>query len=636
MFRFSSVSILLFLLLSPNSWAQIKVETPPEHTEWVRKHYTKQEYMVPMRDGVKLYTQVYRPTFSNEKLPFLLMRTPYQIKPYNSHEFREKLGPYPAFDREGFIFVYQNVRGRFLSEGTFLNMRPHTNESSVANDTYDTIEWLLKNIPDHNGRVGTRGISYPGFQAAAGMINGHPALKAVAPQAPIADWFWDDMHHHGAFALALAFRFFSFFGHEHDGTQTDWPERPEYGYADGYDFYLDMGPTRNADALFFKGKNPFWNKLKTHPNYDAFWQSRNLLPHLKNISANVLIVGGWFDSEDLYGPLKIYQHVEKNNPGINNKIVMGPWSHGGWVRTEGRMLGAWDFQYNTAQNYRENIELPFFLKHLKDKGDFQMDEALMFETGANRWRTFDQWPPKVETSKFLFDEAGGLTQTIPAKAAADHYVSDPKNPVPYTAEVTNSWGKAFMGEDQRLFGRRSDVLTYRSAVLTEDVTIAGPIEAHLYVSLQGMNEDYSLVANDQTLRDADFIVKVIDQFPNEIPGVDKEKDPAGYLKGGTQALVRFEAMRGRFRDSYEQPKAFKPGEPTLVKLPLQDVLHTFKKGHRIVIQVQSSFFPFFDRNPQKYVDNIFEAEADDYEMVRISIHRSEKFPSGIQMGLLKP
>lgn len=632
--RKTSSLFLLILFSVASTYAQLKVETPPEHEQWVRTNYTKHEYMVPMRDGVKLYTQVYTPTFTKEKLPFLMMRTPYKVSPYNSHEYRKKLGPYPEFDKEGFIFVFQNVRGRFLSEGKFVNMRPHTKQSSAANDTYDTIEWLLKNIPNHNGKVGTRGISYPGFQAAAGMINSHPALKAVMPQAPIADWYWDDMHHHGAFALALAYRFFSFFGEEHDGSQTDWPQMPEYGMADGYDYFMRLGPTKNADEVMFKGQNPFWNKLVAHPDYDEFWQSRNLLPHLKNISANVLIVGGWFDSEDLYGPLQIYKHVEQNNPGINNQIVMGPWSHGGWVRTQGRYLGSWDFQYNTAENYREHIELPFFMKHLKGKGDFQIAEALMFETGSNRWRGFDSWPPaKVEKQRYYLQ--GDSQLGVKKSEGADHYISDPKNPVPYTAEVTNSWGKNFMGEDQRQFGRRPDVLTYRSPVLEEDVTIAGPITAKLWVSLLGIDDAYQLKTGETALRDADFIVKVIDQFPDEIPGVDEDEDEEGYRKGGTQALVRYEAMRGRYRNDYTKPEGFKAGEVTEVSLPLQDVLHTFKRGHRIVVQIQSSFFPFFDRNPQKYVDNIFKAEAEDYEKVRITIHREGDHASYLEFGLLK-
>jgi putative CocE/NonD family hydrolase len=625
----------LLFLLPLSGLAQTRVETPPEHTEWVRENYTKHVYRIPMRDGVELYTHVYTPTFIKEKLPFILMRTPYKIGPYNSHEYRKMLGPYPEFDREGFIFVYQNVRGRFLSEGTFVNMRPHKPDSSAANDTYDTIEWLLKNIPNHNGKVGMRGISYPGFQAAAGMINSHPALKAVAPQAPIADWFWDDMHHHGAFSLALAFRFFSFFGIEHHGQATDWPVMPEFGMADGYDFYMEMGPTKNADKLHFKGENPFWNKLVAHPNYDQFWQDRNILPHLNNITASVLVVGGWFDSEDLYGPLEIYKSIEQRNPGISNQIVMGPWSHGGWTRTQGRVLGAWDFQYNTAQNYRDHIELPFFLKHLKDKGSFELAEAFMFETGSNRWRSFESWPPKVEKASWYFNADGVISRKKGASEGADHYVSDPDNPVPYTVEVTNSWGKSFMGEDQRQFGRRPDVLTYRSEVLQEDVTVAGPILAKLYVSLLGIDDAYQLDQKRDGKLDADFIVKVIDQWPDEIPGVDRFEDPEGYLKGGTQALVRYEAMRGRFRDSYETPKPFKAGEPTLVELPLQDVLHTFKKGHRIVIQIQSSFFPFFDRNPQKYVDNIFHAEESDYQKLRISLLRTKDQASAIEFGILE-
>jgi putative CocE/NonD family hydrolase len=416
-------------------------EGPQPIAETIRSSYTKFEYRIPMRDGVRLFTSVYVPNDRTRKYPLLMLRTPYSVGPYDADRYRETLGPSEAFARDGFIFVYQDVRGKYMSEGTFVNMRPHVakkkgrTDVDESTDTYDTIEWLLEHVEGHNGKVGLWGISYPGFYAHAGMIDSHPALAAVSPQAAIADWFWDDMHHHGAFILPLAFRFFSSFGKPRPEPTTEGAEGFEFETPDGYQFYLDIGPLKNLDEKFLKGEIEFWNHTVAHPNYDEFWQSRNIIPHLKNVRAAVLYVGGWFDTEDLYGPLKSYAAVEANNPGADNRIVMGPWPHGGWNRREGERLGTAEFGFKTSEWYREHVELPFFKQHLKGEGKADLPEALMFETGANRWRHFDEWPPpKLARRDLYLREGGALTWDAPEVEddVYDDYPSDPAKPVPYT------------------------------------------------------------------------------------------------------------------------------------------------------------------------------------------------------------
>lgn len=614
---------LLLCLAIPSAEIQ-----PDPLAAYVRSHYAKFEYQVPMRDGVKLFTAVYAPYDTSRTYPILMVRTPYAVRPYGADQYRTSLGPTEDFAFEGFIFVFQDVRGKYMSEGTFENMRPHrptsprpknTNEST---DTYDTIEWLLANLPNHNGNVGQWGISYPGFYAAAGMIDSHPALKAVSPQAPIADWFWDDMHHHGAFSLPLSFNFFSSFGVPRPGPTSERSPRFNHGTPDGYQFFLDLGPLANANKRYFQEKIPFWNAFVAHPNYDEFWQSRNLLPHLKNIKAAVMIVGGWFDTEDLYGPLHIYQEVEKNNPNISNTLVMGPWRHGGWSRGEGDHLGDADFGFATSIDFQKRMLLPFFNHHLKDKPAPSLAEANVFETGADRWRSFDSWPPKgLKETRYYLREGHTLNTRKPdasSDLARDSFDSDPHKPVPYTAEILNGWAKNYMVEDQRFSARRPDVLVYQTDVLTEDLTLAGPITAELWVTTTGTS--------------ADWVVKVIDVLPPDTP--NRTIDGREIVLGGAQRLVRWEVMRGRFRESYSEPKPFEPGKVTKVTLPLQDVMHTFKTGHRLMIHIQSSFFPFIDRNPQTYVANIFEAEEKHFVKATHSIIRSKAHPTAIKVGVL--
>lgn len=652
---------------------QTKLREEAERAAWIRVHYEKREARVPMRDGSRLHTIIYSPRKEGKRYPFLLRRTPYSVAPYGEH-YARRLGADASFEKEGFIFVLQDVRGRFMSEGDFVNMRPHIEAKSAeqideSTDTYDTIEWLLENVDNHNGKVGLTGISYPGFYAAAGMIDSHPALAAVSPQAPIADWYFDDFHRQGAFVLPMAFNFFSGFGVVRKGLHQDWPERLDHGTDDGYRFFLELGPLRNANEKYLKGKIPFWNAIADHPDYDDYWQARNLLPHLKNVSAAVLTVGGWYDTEDLYGPPRIYQSTEKHNPGIDNRLVMGPWTHGAWHRTEGDKIGAIEFEGKHSTYFRQQVELPFFVHHLKSGPAPKLPEALVFETGANRWRGFDSWPPAAATPKSLYlHENRQLSFDAPSRSgrgAFDSYLSDPHNPVPYTAEITSSWAKEYVVEDQRFAGWRPDVLVYESEPLTDSVTLAGLIEVELFASTTG--------------RDTDFVVKLIDVHPGRsqaaveafaskqkkelaerlaaeknlarLAGDDlatglaaaeadywqqqRSKRPVDRLSH-YQQLVRAEAFRGRYRDGYDKPRPFRPGKVEKISFKLWDQFHTFKKGHRIQVQVQSTWFPFIDRNPQSWVSNIFEAKAEDFIAVTNKIYRSKRYPSRLKVRVLPP
>jgi len=641
--RLASTRLVILVLLALAGSARAQAPAKPaapaapsdkaERAEYLRSHYTKFEYRIRMRDGVRLFTAVYVPNdaSASKRYPVLLVRTPYSTAPYGAERYGHLLGPSAAYEKEGFIFVFQDVRGRNMSEGEFVNVRPHLaakrgpKEIDESTDTYDTIDWLVKNVPGNNGRVGMWGISYPGYYTAAGAIDSHPALKAVSPQAPIADWFWDDMHRHGAFNLALAFNFFAVFGKARpQPTPSEEWERFEHGTPDSYQFFLELGPLSNADARHFKAGISFWNDIVAHPNYDTFWKARNLLPHLRNIKAAVLTVGGWYDTEDLYGPLHTYSSIEKQNPGISNTLMMGPWQHGGWMRTEGSSLGDVEFGFATSNTYLE-LSLTFFKHHLKGGEKADLPEAMVFETGANRWRRFDAWPPKnVRQARLYFQPKEGLAFTPPSASGTslfDEFISDPNRPVPYTAEINPGWAKNYMAEDQRFASRRPDVLVYQTEPLDKDLTFAGPLEADLWVSTTGT--------------DADWVVKLIDVNPGKLPGWAKADDEAGKKNHGSQqTLVRGEPFRGRFRDSYSEPKPFKPGEPTRVHFVINDVFHTFQRGHRVMIQVQSSWFPFIDRNPQTFVPNIFEAKESDFVKATHRVYRSTSNPSFVQVNVL--
>lgn len=608
-----------------NQAQEARVDPAKQRADYIREHYSKFEYRIPMRDGKALFTSVYVPNDASAKktYPLLLVRTPYSVAPYGADNYKAALGPTAEYEKEGFIFVFQDVRGAHMSEGEFVNMRPHLDVKKTAadidesSDTYDSIDWLIKHLPHNNGKVGQWGISYPGFYTSAGAIDSHPALKAVSPQAPIADWFrGDDMHRNGAFNLQMAFGFFHSFGQPRP-QPTDkrgWKEF-NYGTPDGYQFFLELGSIANANDKYFKNGIPFWNEIVAHPDYDAFWQSRNLLPHLKNIKAAVLTVGGWYDTEDLYGPLQTYQAIEKQNPGIQNTLVIGPWTHGGWTRTDGDKVGDANFGYKTVRSYQP-VEFAFFKHHLKGGEKPTLAEAWMFETGANRWRGFDAWPPKESKSQSLYFHANGkLSFTAPAanESGFDEYVSDPAKPVPYTTEILNGWSKQYVAADQRFASRRPDVLTWQTEVLEKDVTLAGPLNADLFVSVTGT--------------DADFVVKLIDVSP-------ADARDGQINRGNQQTLVRGEPFRARFRDGFATPKAMTPNEVTRVAFNINDVFHTFQRGHRIMVQVQSSWFPFIDRNPQTFVPNIYAAKDSDFIKATHRVYHSSNQASALKVKVL--
>jgi putative CocE/NonD family hydrolase len=594
-------------------------QDPTALESYIRLHYTKQEHMIPMRDGVKLFTAVYLPRDTTKKYPILIKRTPYAVSPYGEDKFPSSLGPSEHFARAGYIFVNQDVRGRFMSEGEFVQVTPHVADKKKptdideSSDAYDTIEWLVKNVPGHNGRVGMYGISYPGFYAAAGMIDAHPALVAVSPQAPVGDWFFDDFLHNGAFFLAHAYRWLGNNAQTRGKPTTEKTKPIEYATPDGYKLFLDAGTMEEVNKRYIKDAVPFWNEMMAHPNRDEFWQKRAILPHLKNVAPAVMVVTGWYDAEDLYGSFKSYHSIEKLNSKVNNVLVVGPWHHGGWSSVEGDKLGPANFGSKTAAFYRAEIEFPFFEKYLKDESHPAPAEATVFETGGNAWRTFDHWPPKdaKEQQLFLRDD-GKLDFQPPASSDGfDEYVSDPARPVPFTDKVTPTMAIEYMVDDQRFASRRPDVLVYQTAAFEDDFVIAGPLAVDLWISTSGT--------------DADFIVKLIDVFPDD-PDVAKQP--------GYQMMLRSEVFRARFAKSFEQPEPLVPGKPTLLKFELLDVLHRFQKGHRLMIQFQSTWFPLVDRNPQKFVPNIYFAQPEDFQKATHRVYRSTEHPTSVRLGVL--
>lgn len=619
----------IFVLLSCRSNSQ--------NNSFIQDNYQKFEYQIPMRDGTRLYTAVYVPkdAGSNNKYPILMKRTCYSCRPYGAGKFPSvnRMGPSKFLVQDKYIFVHQDVRGRWMSEGQYDNMRPQltgkdkkdARKFDESTDTYDTIDWLIKNVKHHNGKVGQWGISYPGFYTAVGTLASHPALKASSPQAPIADFFFDDFHHRGAYTLSY-FLATPVFGYQKSGqTKRAWYGnkivRPKE--SNGYDFFLHMGSLKNADKYYGKD-NFFWQQLANHPNYDEFWQKRSLLPHLKNIKHAVMTVGGWFDAEDLYGPLNIYKTIEKNNPNTYNTIVMGPWTHGDWSRVRKEQIIN-DIYYGDyiSEFYQSNIEFNFFSKFLKDRKTAKLPDAYMFDTGLKKWRQFDKWPaPSAQKTKMYLGAGQQLLmqQNTVSKKDFTDFVSDPNKPVPYTEDHRIVFTpRLYMTDDQRFASRRPDVLVFQSEVLSEDITLGGEIKVKLKVSTTGT--------------DADWVVKLVDVYPDNAKG---HKKLAKHIKmGGYQQMVRSEIMRGRFRESFEKPKPFKPNKITEVNFPLQDVLHTFKKGHRIMIQVQSTWFPLFDRNPQKYVPNIFKAEESDFIKATHKVYHSSKNQSYIEVQVLK-
>ena len=642
---------LVFVLCQFGVFAQGQMtKEQRELADYVKDKYTKREVMIPMRDGVKLFTSIYEPKNKSQKYPIMFDRTPYSVTPYGKDKdgkdlYKNSLGPSELFTREGYIFVYQDVRGRWASEGVFMDVRPETarpgtNDIDESTDTYDTIDWLIKNVPNNNGRVGMWGISYPGFYTSAGAINSHPALKAASPQAPVSDWFQgDDMHHNGALFLAQNYAFFKGFGQPRPGGNpvTDpsymkrWTGRDT---QDGYDYFLQTGGLKEVAAGYQNGlgmRIKFWDEMMQHPNYDQYWKDRNVLPKLKNIKAAMMTVGGWYDNEDLYGALKTYQHIERQNPGIYNVLVVGPWFHGGWSRAEGDFLGTAYFKQKTSEYYRANIELPFFNYFLKDKGNVDsIKEVNVFDTGANEWKYFENYEPTNGTDTALYLTAnGGLTfstDALKGRGGFDQYVSDPMKPVPYTQKITLNYPRDFMTEDQRFASTRPDVLVYQTAPLTEDITVAGDLKPSIVVSSSGT--------------DSDFIVKLIDVFPDDYKYPAGVKPPENsafsvFQPGGYQMLLRGEPMPARFRNGFEKPLPLLANQPAKLNFTMPGITHTFKKGHRIMVQIQSTWFPLVARNPQKFMPNYKLATEADFQKATQKIYYGGRNASAIILPVQK-
>lgn len=595
-------------------------------SDYVKENYTKEEVYIPMRDGVRLYTAIYTPKEKGPH-PIMMQRTCYSIAPYGPDNYKKALGPSKYLMEDKFIFVYQDVRGRWMSGGDFTNMTPnipgnkHKKETDESSDTFDTIEWLLKHLKGKtNGKVGQWGISYPGFYTAAALPDAHPALKASSPQAPIGDFFFDDFHHNGAYLQSYTAAY-PVFGYQTDTTTQSWYNEAltrmrTANAVDGYDYHLEMGPLKNiTEKIHFD--NEFWKQTIEHPNYDEFWQKRSIIPHLEDVNHAVMVVGGWFDAEDLFGPLNIYKTVEKNNPDTYNTIVMGPWSHGDWARERGiQKVNHIYFGDSISTFYQKEIERNFFNHFLRDgKGKPALPEAYMFDTGLKEWQKFDIWPPQIPKTTLGFKENGVLTiNETGSKDESFDYVSDPAKPVPYTSftEGVTFTPRAYMTDDQRHASRRPDVLTFETAPLDKDFVLAGEIMAKLKVAISST--------------DADFIVKIIDVYP---PGHESyEHNPENIVMGNYQQLVRAEVFRGRFRNSFAEPEPFVPNEVTEVEYVLQDILHTFKKGHKVMVQIHSTWFPYIDRNPQKYVENIYEANEEDFIKATITVKGDSKIEIG--------
>jgi uncharacterized protein len=600
---------------------------------WTYTNYSKEDLYIPMRDGIKLFTTVYSPIDKSEYHPILMMRTPYSVAPYGKNIMSPRLYNtyWKKYLEEGYIIVMQDVRGRYMSEGEFEDVRPFNaakntkNQVDEASDAFDTMDWLLKYVAGNNGRIGVFGISYPGFYATMAAASRHPNLMAVSPQAPVTDWFiGDDFHHNGAFALMDGFSFYYAFGKTRIKPGTTSAKGFVFPEKDAYNFYLRQGALKNYKKLMGDSVK-FWDELMNHPNYDTFWQMRNARNACNNLTAALLVVGGTFDAEDCFGAWNLYKAIEKQSPKTSSRLVMGPWYHGGWGKSDGASLGHVRFGSKTSQFYQNELEVPFFNYHLKLKGNLDhLPEASVFFSGENTWKSFNAWPPRnSEAVKLYLQTNQGLSFDPPkSNESFSKYTSDPKKPVPYADGVHLRRTKEYMIDDQRFAAKRPDVLTFETKVLDKDLVLAGTVMADLLVSLSSS--------------DADFVVKLIDVFPDDFSydaeycckGVEKETEMAGY-----QMLVRGEIMRGKFRKSFERPEPFEPNKIEQVKFELPDVAHTFKKGHKLMIQIQSSWFPLFDRNPQQFT-NIYTCDEDAFVPCEVKIYHNSTNASCIWLPVL--
>ena len=616
------------ILLSIFTFAYSYCQIPFTQSSEVKDQYAKHEYMIPMRDGVKLFTAVYVPKDTSGLHPILMTRTPYSCAPYGEGNFPKYYGEQDQYYFErGYIRVFQDVRGRYMSEGKFEDVRPYISakksdkDIDETTDTYDTVDWLIHHIKGNNGKVGIKGISYPGFYSWMGSIDAHPAVQATSPQAPVSQWMGgDDWFHNGAFLESHAFSFYANFGWPRTGPTEQYPSHFHFDTPDGYKFFLRLGALRNANIRFLHDSVDMWNTLLKHGTWDKFWQERSILPHLKNLKPATLVVGGWFDTENLFGALHSYETAEHDNPINHNSLVMGPWAHAWWTRPGLDSLGSIKFESNTTRFFTYNVEGPFFEHYLNGRPDPKLPEAVVFLTGLNEWRFFDSWPPKnIETANLYLREGESLsfTKSQSARPEFDEYVSDPKKPVPYTSEIRQWYNPAFMDEDQRFADRRPDVLVYQTTVLDSDITIAGSIGVHLVGATSGT--------------DCDWIVKVIDEFPDTLQSLPGH---TGTPLAGYEMLVRGDVLRGKFRNSLSEPAPFVPNEPTEINFVLQDAFHDFLRGHRIMVQIQSTWFPMIDRNPGKFMD-IYNAKDSDFEKTKQRVYHSAKYDSYIRLNLLK-
>jgi len=622
---------LMFLLALAATPLTAHAQGDPTLAARIKQNYRKIEMRIPVRDGVKLFTSIYVPKDTTKRYPVLMSRTPYSVSPYGDTLFKPALGPSgnPKYVDDGYIFVYQDTRGRHFSEGVFQDMMPvlekHDKPTDVdeGTDTFDTAEWLLKNLPT-NGKIGIYGTSYPGFYTSVSCLSRHPAVVACSPQAPMTDiWMGDDNFHGGAFLLPHNLSFYASFGR---GPRKEPGFDPRYpfnmGTRDAYQFYLQLGPVGTGSLKMLDSATaPLWQNIIKHPAYDDFWKARNVRPHLHDVKAAVLTVGGYYDTEDLHGPWWVFGSIAAQSAATDNRIVVGPWSHGGWSRGDGTTLGNLQWQYKTGPFFRDSVEYPFFAHHLKGAALADAPRVLVFRTGADKWDRYPSWPaPESKKVSLYLQPNGKLGFSAPKGGSAfDSYVSDPAKPVPVVDRIEpQGMPRDYITADQRFASRRPDVLVYQTDVLTEDVTLTGPVSPVLHVSTSGT--------------DADFIVKLVDVFPDD--AANWTGDNSGFTVGGYQQLVRGEPFRARYRRSFEKPSAMVPNQPDSIRFEMPSIHHTFRKGHRIMVQVQSTWFPHIDRNPQTFVPNIFFAKPDDFRAATMKVYHSPVRPTRIEVRQL--